>query len=129
MKYFTIIFLAALVSTATAQSGGQYELSWSTIDGGGGVSSGGLYTLMATIAQPDAGEMSGGGYQLFGGFCPGGPLCIVEFEDFARLAINWLDTGAALPGDLYPDGIVDELDLRLFVLEWLYECPYRWPLR
>lgn len=32
-------------SLALAQSGGQYELGWSTIDGGGGLSSGGPYVL------------------------------------------------------------------------------------
>lgn len=62
-----------LVTTAPAvgQSGDEYELSWSTIDGGGGVISGGPYTMAVTIAQPDAGYQAGGEFELFGGFWPG----------------------------------------------------------
>jgi len=44
-----------------AQSGGGYDLTWSTIDGGGGESSGGAYSLGGTLGQPDAGAMRGGG--------------------------------------------------------------------
>jgi hypothetical protein len=49
-------------------SGGQYNLSWHTIDGGGGTSRGGQYTLIGTIGQPDAGTMDGDNYVLNGGF-------------------------------------------------------------
>ena len=131
MKYFKIIFLAALVSTVTAQSCGQYELSWSTIDGGGGTSSGGQYTVMGTIGQPDAGYSDGGGYELLGGFWAGEPLCVIDFEDFARFAGHWLDTGTGLPSDLYMDGnnIVDSFDLKEFIDLWLCYCPYDWPLK
>ncbi|MHC4458309.1 MAG: hypothetical protein ACYS0I_14730 [Planctomycetota bacterium] len=31
--------------------------------------------------------------------------------------------------DLHEDNIVDELDLKLFVDEWLYYCPLGWPLK
>jgi hypothetical protein len=51
-----------------AQEGGGFELSWSTIDGGGGLSSGGGYALNGTIGQSDTGISSGGGFQLRGGF-------------------------------------------------------------
>jgi len=66
---------------------------------------------------------------LLGGFWPGEPVCLIEFEDYARFAKYWLDSGSGLPGDLDGDLNVDELDLRLFVERWLQECPYRWPLR
>ena len=56
---------------ALAQSGGGYDLSWNTVDGGGGTSSGGAYTLAGTLGQPDAGAMSGGDYTLTGGFWRG----------------------------------------------------------
>jgi hypothetical protein len=49
----------------------EYDLSWWTVDGGGGQSSGGSYILRGTIAQPDAG-LSGGNYRLEGGFWGGG---------------------------------------------------------
>jgi hypothetical protein len=64
--------LVLIVSPALAQTGNGYDLSWSTVDGGGGESSGGGYTLMGTAGQPDAGPLlSGGGYTLTGGFWPG----------------------------------------------------------
>ena len=46
-----------------------YEISWYTIDGGGGQNlSGGSYSLSGTIGQSDAGSQSGGAYQLNGGY-------------------------------------------------------------
>ncbi len=72
-----VILALALVAlqhsqgVARAQSGGTFDLSWSTVDGGGGASSGGSYTLMGTIGQHDAGGQAGGGYTLVGGFWGG----------------------------------------------------------
>jgi len=64
-----------LASAVLAQSGGGYDLSWSTVDGGGGMfSSGGVYTLGGTAGQPDAGLMIGGTYILGGGFWGGGAV-------------------------------------------------------
>jgi len=117
------------IPSALAQTGGSYDLTWNTIDGGGGRSTGGPYTLTGTIGQPDAGAMSGGDYELLGGFWPGGPLCLVEFQDYARFAEHWLDSGSGLAGDLDGDLDVDFADLKLFVDEWLYSCPYDWPLK
>ncbi len=58
-----------LTSVTLAQSGGGYDLSWSTVDGGGGTSEGGGYTLFSIAGQPDTGpSMSGGNYTLAGGF-------------------------------------------------------------
>jgi hypothetical protein len=108
---------------------GDYKIVWSTIDGGGGTSSGGQYELTGTIGQPDASYSEGGVYELLGGFWPGGPLCFVDFEDFARFAELWLETGTGLAADLYEDDVVDFFDLKLFVDEWLCTCPYNWPLR
>ena len=126
----TVIVAIAPVSVL-AMSGGDYEISWSTIDGGGGMSSGGNYIVTGTIGQPDAGEMSGDSYELLGGFWPGEPLCTVDFKHFARFAKYWLETGPDLPADLHKDenNIVDLYDLESFVYEWLYYCPYNWPLR
>jgi len=50
-----------------------FDLTWWTVDGGGGTVSGGAYELSGTIGQPDAGVLSGGGYTLAGGFWSGGP--------------------------------------------------------
>lgn len=129
------VICLSLVSHTLAQSGGDYELTWSTIDGGGGRSTGGVYTLTGTIGQPDAAWSSGGDYELLGGFLPGGPLCFVDFEHFARFAENWLWAecdelnnwcgGADLD---HLDG-VNGVDLKLFVEEWLCYCPTDWPLK
>ena len=63
-----VILFARDSAPVAAQSGGGYDLTWSTIDGGGGTSNGGGYLLGGTIGQPDAGTMSGGSYTLRGGF-------------------------------------------------------------
>jgi hypothetical protein len=82
------------VAAATAQTGGGYDLTWSTIDGGGGTSTGGGFELSGTIGQPDAGPASGpmvgGDYALTGGFWPGfGPACttfaIADFTEDCRV--------------------------------------------
>ena len=120
---------------AFGQSGGQYDLSWNTIDGGGGRSSGGQYILRGTIGQPDAAYSAGGQYELLGGLWPGGPLCFVDFRHFARFAESWWDTpcnagnnwcqGADLN---FKDG-VNFADVALFVQQWLCYCPLDWPLK
>lgn len=68
-----LIILLALSLTrgahsASAQSGGGYDLSWNTIDAGGGASTGGAYALTGSLGQPDAGSLLGGQYTLNGGF-------------------------------------------------------------
>jgi hypothetical protein len=106
-----------------------YSIDWHTIDGGGGMSSGGPYVLIGTIGQPDAAYSAGGDYELLGGFWPGGPLCFVDFYTFARFAEQWLYTGDGLAADLHEDNIVNLLDLKVFVDEWLYSCPPDWQLK
>jgi hypothetical protein len=68
------LLVAAILGAgaALAQTGGGYDLTWSTIDGGGGGSAGGGYQLAGTLGQPDAGAtLSGGVYSLSGGFWAG----------------------------------------------------------
>ena len=96
-----VMLLLVIFCGSTAM--GDYELSWYTIDGGGGRSSGGQYELLSTIGQPDAAWSSGGNFELLGGFLPGGPLCFVNFESFAKFAEYWRDTGIGLPADLHVD--------------------------
>lgn len=74
-KVALFIILVALMfimitSLAVAQTGGVFDLTWSTVDGGGGSSSGGGYALSGTIGQADAGSLSGGNFTLNGGFWP-----------------------------------------------------------
>ena len=63
-----MIVLKLLFLFLGAQTGGDYDLTWSTVDGGGGTSIGGAYTLTGTAGQPDAGTHSGGTYTVAGGF-------------------------------------------------------------
>jgi hypothetical protein len=65
-----LVVLLLLVAVALAQSGG-YDLSWWTVDGGGGTLAGGSYTLSGTAGQPDAAVWQGDGYTLSGGFWGG----------------------------------------------------------
>ena len=130
-RMISLIVVSTAYLLLTVPAVGDYDISWYTIDGGGGVSSGGTYTLTGTIGQPDAAYGSGSEYELLGGFWPGGPLCFVDFESFARFAEYWLETGTTLPADLYEDedNIVNWLDLKVFVDQWLCYCPMGWPLK
>lgn len=126
----TVLFFILLCVISTFALG-DYKIVWSTIDGGGGTSSSRQYIVMGTIGQYDAAVSAGGQYELLGGFWPGGPICIVDLEDFSRFAEYWLESGTGLPADLYKDenNIVNLYDLNAFVDEWLYYCPYGWPLK
>jgi hypothetical protein len=64
----SIVLALLIVSIAVAQTGGGYDLTWNTIDSGGGSSSGGSYTLDGTLGQFEAGTLNGSGYTLSGGF-------------------------------------------------------------
>ena len=62
----------ALGAMALAQtSGGNYELSWRTLTGGGNAT-GGNYTAQAAIGQALAGTSAGGSYSVSSGFLGGG---------------------------------------------------------
>jgi hypothetical protein len=70
--------LLALALTAAVVANG-FDLSWWTVDGGGGTfSTGGDYTLGGTIGQPDAGLLTGGDYTMGGGFWGGGELQVAQ---------------------------------------------------
>jgi hypothetical protein len=70
------VLLLLLIQIVHAQD---YDLTWHTIDGGGGTSAGGGYTLTGTVAQPDASAaeaLTGGTFSLTGGFWAGTfPAC------------------------------------------------------
>lgn len=81
LMFVMLLVISAGATALYAQTGGTYDLTWSTLNGGGGTSSGGVFGLSGTIGQADAGEMSGGSYTLSGGF--------------------WLSTTAAAGHDLF----------------------------
>ena len=77
-KYYCYIYLISVIfvmlaPVAHAQSGGDYELTWATVDGGGGAMTGGAYSLVSSIAQPEPGAtQNGGDYSLNGGVVDAG---------------------------------------------------------
>ena len=104
VRLFAILFLAAFVATGfsiSPRTGPAFDLTWHTIDGGGGTSTGGGFELAGTIGQHDAGPaMTGGTFELRGGF--------------------WL---ASLPpppstADLNGDGCADSKDLTILLGAW-----------
>ena len=133
---FGAILLAVVLFSAWGQSSPadpvagngvtDYELSRSTIDGGGGMfSSGGNYELSGTIGQPDAGALANGDYELTGGFwfpqAPGdcnvdGGVNLFDFDLLADCATG--PNGALLAEcvcfDLDRDGDVDLYDFAEF---------------
>ena len=134
IRAFIILTMpVALLSMPTLAE--QYEITWYTIDSGGGTSSGGPYNLTGTIGQPDADYLAGEQYELLGGFLVGGPLCTVNLEHFSMFATHWLDgpcneedndwCGGA---DLNHLNDVNIDDLTILANEWLNVCPFNWPL-
>ena len=117
----------AWCSAVSAQSGGNYDLNWSTIDGGGGTSSGGDYILSGTIGQPDAAESIGGDYTMIGGFWPVKWMCIVDLSDLAMFVDEWLTTGVEVAADFDSSGEVDLIDYNYLANYWLNYCPNGWP--
>ena len=105
LKSFSLSFTVGAIcaaatlfaTTSPAQSGGQFDLSWSTIDGGGGTSSGGPFELSGTIGQPDAGVLAGGNFKLEGGFWSGitvqhtlgAPLLRIRLLGNGQAIISW----------------------------------------
>jgi hypothetical protein len=126
----TVLATATLLAaTARAQSGGGYDLSWWTIDGGGVTfATGGTFNLGGTIGQPDASNvLTGGAFSLTGGFwyipcippTRGGDVdrngCVNDSDLLAVLDV-FGQRGLGLLPDVNCDGIVDDTDL-LIVLD------------
>jgi hypothetical protein len=126
-----LILLCVCCATVSAD----YKIDWYTINGGGGTMTGGQYKLTGTIGQPDAGYSAQGDIEVLGGFWPGGPICTVTLEDFAKFAQYWLDSpcdaGNTWCGgaDLNQTGSVGMDDFAEFVNVWMQLCPYGWPLK
>ncbi len=96
-----VLAIAFIAGTAAlAPSGPSFDLSWHTVDGGGGTSTGGGFELTGTVGQPDAGVvMTGGSFELIGGFWAG-PAPI------------------PCPADANGDGSVNVPDLLTMLASW-----------
>jgi hypothetical protein len=120
--------MLVITTPAAAQSGGTFDLTWNSIDGGGGTSTGGTFELTGTIGQADAGVSSAGSLVSSAGFLPGNFGCVVNLKDLVAFAQKWLSrsvTGA----DFDRSGRVDMADFAIFSREWMDGCPGDWPLK
>ena len=71
-RWLLLIGIVAVVGLTPAHAQEPvYDLSWYTVDAGGGLSSEGATTLQGTVGQADTGAMSGGEYTVTGGFWGG----------------------------------------------------------
>ena len=101
--------LFLVVSGTLAQSGGGYDLSWSTVDGGGHTwSTGSGYSLGGAIGQADAQiPTSGSGYALQGGFWRQHCAPVVVAVDITcqgtQAQLAWTPDAANMAYDIYRD--------------------------
>ena len=137
--HIAAIVLCAGVAAFAPIGGGDFDLSWHTVDGGGGGSSTGSgFELAGTIGQHDAGPaMTGGTFTLLGGFWPGagsapGVPCPADFDNSSAVDVKDLlfllgawgpcpKKGACL-ADFDNSSAVDVKDL-LFLLGAWGPCP------
>ena len=130
MKFSILYPIVALSATSlTLFAGGQaFDLTRSTIDGGGAMrstSADGVLELSGTIGQPDAGVLSGGGFTLTGGFWfetpPGdcnndggtGLTDVASFEACMAGPVGPPPTGACRCFDVDRSGLVDLRDFAI----------------
>jgi hypothetical protein len=132
MKKKHLVQLLVVLAFVPAAWAATYDLSWRTIDGGGGRSTGGSFTLSGTIGQPDARFSSGGAFELTGGFwvpvgtpgpgdCDGdGDLDLADYACFANCLSGPESVlgGGCSQFDLDFDGDVDLLDWAVFSSMW-----------
>ena len=111
-----------VAGAATAQP---FEITRSTIDGGGGTISSGSYTLTGTIGQPDAGAtLASGTLELRGGFwntSATGELCadqngdgVVSPADFNSWILNF--NNGDIRADTNQDGVISPADFNAWIL-------------
>jgi hypothetical protein len=137
-QFIGSMLAAALAATAAIAQFAvpTFDLSWNTIDGGGGSASGGNFQVIGTIGQPDASStaMVGGTFEVRGGFWAGGviaqPTCpgdvatphdgVVNIDDLLLVINLWGTAGG--PADITHDNIVNIDDLLAVIVGW-GSCP------
>ena len=97
-----IALTLAVAGAALAQTGNGYDLTWWTVDGGGGEVQGGGYTLTGTAGQPEPGPvLAGGDYALYSGF-----WSAASATPPACTAVTTVDLILVTAGDIYTDTTV-----------------------
>lgn len=83
IQYGDAGLLLAAAEPLVQSSSGDFEITKSTIDNGGGLSSGAEFSLKGTIGQPDASQevAIGGEFALSGGFWANATVINVIFKD------------------------------------------------
>ena len=130
-QHFDTDWRAGSADRETAAAGADFDLTWHTVDGGGGTSSGGDFVLRGTIGQPDAGDLSGGDFTLRGGFwqtfgvdCGDCPTDVdgngeTEAFDLANLLGKWGPvTPASACLDADGNGFIEAFDLAVLLGAW-----------
>lgn len=133
-----IVAGCSALAWADSTGAGTLDLSWHTIDGGGGTSTGGTFSISGTIGQCDAGmALTGGSFGLVGGFWAApavlsAPPCPADFDgshvvngiDLAILLGQWSGAAVYAPcppfklQDLNHDCRVNGLDLAILLAAW-----------
>jgi len=93
------------------------------------VSSGGEYELVATINQPGITASSGGDYEMSISVNPSVQFELIDYEELAIFASQWLQMSGTFTADLDGDKDVDLADLRLLAERWLDISPQDWHLK
>jgi hypothetical protein len=136
-----LALLFVTLAETRALASNSYDMTWHTVDGGGGQSSGLGFDLHGTIGQPDAGLMSGGGFELASGFWAGiadptTPTCppdvappggdgVVNVNDLLAVINGWGACPNPCPTcipDITSDCLVNVNDLLAVINAW-GECP------
>jgi hypothetical protein len=148
-----LMLVAALCAApAHAQSGGDFDLTWYSVDGGGEQASAGDLVVFGTVGQTDVDQRAvGGGFTVVGGFwtipfqpsvCPvdiantdgepgadgavdNGDFTLFFNAFFADLSdpIRTYADVANTDGELPPDGAIDNGDFTLFFSIFFQGCP------
>lgn len=130
-QLLVVIATSALALVALADPP---EITWFTVDGGGGTSTDGTITVSGTIGQADAGRLMGAPYiSIAGGYwgaASGAPTCPADFNDdglvddddfvFFASSYNIFECSDPMmpldcPADINMDTLVDDNDFVMFV--------------
>ena len=94
-----VVLLLLVGRTVLAQTSSNFNLTWSTIDGGGGSSTSSNFSLSGTVGQPDAGRSSSDNLTLHGGFwqCITAPVALPTIANASGdVQLMWTSTATTV---------------------------------
>ncbi len=111
----TIVLASFPPGQAGAQAGGPYDLSWNTIDSGGGPAAGGALDVFGSIGEPSISSSSGGAYTIDGGFVQEGlaPAGISNALIPSAFSLEPARPNPASADVAIPFAVADETHIRL----------------